>query len=174
MDRYDGAVAEADEDPAEEETPAKLFGDPHSQLIERGPERRAIESAPNGDPAGRGRPLEDNGRRRPSEPGHVLRSGRGDSVATGLIVLAVLVFGSTVIAGTLILYNAKTIGAFSNPWDSTRVAIGVSVLAVGLVQSAILVGVSRVISYLLGTIRVRERELEASAQRSLSADVPDR
>lgn len=87
-------------------------------------------------------------------------------MAAALMVLAVLVLASTAIAGTLILYNAKAVGAFSNPWDSTRVAIGLAVLALGIVHTALLVGVSRAITYMLGSVRIRECEVEAMLHRS--------
>lgn len=157
---------------AEAEPPIKLFGDPRSPLVERGPDRRTISAGPS-EPVSRSVALEQPGVRRYSEPGHALRSGRGDAVSTGLAVLAVLVFAATVIAGSLILYNAKTVGAFSNPWDSTRVAIGVTVLAVGIVQSALLIGVSRAIAYLLGGLRLRERDLEAQNRARSGPDGHD-
>ena len=89
------------------------------------------------------------------DPAHAVRLGRGDGVATLLMALGLLVFVATIIIGSLILYNAKTVGAFSDPWDSTRVAIGLAVLAIGTVQSALLVGLSRTISYLLANLRYR-------------------
>ena len=80
--------------------------------------------------------------------GYALRSGRGDGFATVLMIAGILVLGGTIVAGVLILYNAKSVGAFRNPWDSTRVAIGIAVLAIGIVQAAILLGLSRALSYL--------------------------
>lgn len=147
-------TAEFDEEPA-----IKLFGDPRAKFVERGPDRRIEQTIapatmsrellprPAGPPASSGL--------RSIDPSHAVRLGRGDGVATALTVLGVMVFGATTIAGTLILYNAKNVGAFSNPWDSTRVAIGLAVLAVGIVQSAILIGLSRAVSYLLAILRLR-------------------
>ncbi len=82
-------------------------------------------------------------------------------VATALTALGAVSFVTTIVVGSLILYNAKRVGAFSNPWDSTRVAIGLAVLAVGVILSALLVGVSRVIEYLVADLRLRAREVEA-------------
>lgn len=116
----------------------QLFGDPRSKFIERGPDRRStpVESSEAASPASAlGR-------------NHSLASSRPDDVlSTALAVLGLLVFGAAIIAGALILYNAKSVGAFRNPWDSTRVAIGITVLAVGIVQAAILIGLSRLLSY---------------------------
>lgn len=160
-----------------ESEPVKLFGDPRSPLIERGPDRRTTEPRPHRDVLPWGPAAPGGEVFRGVDPGHAVRIGRGDGVATALAVLGVLVFGSTIVAGGLILYNAKNIGAFRNPWDSTRVAIGLAVLAVGIVQSAILVGLSRAISYLLAGLRLRTREAElAAAIRSFGpepASLPD-
>ena len=116
----------------------QLFGDPRSKYIERGPDRRStpVESSEAASPA------------LALGTDHSLASSRPDDVlSTALAVLGLLVFGAAIIAGALILYNAKSVGAFRNPWDSTRVAIGITVLAVGIVQAAILIGLSRVLSY---------------------------
>lgn len=144
-----------DADDQLEDPPISLFGDPRSSFVQRGPERR-VEDAPGArsDLALLAPPI------RHFDPGHALRTGRGDGFATMLMVLGVLVFGASIIAGSLILYNAKNVGAFSNPWDSTRVAIGVSVLAVGVVHSVLLIGLSRVTSYLLAILRMRARHHE--------------
>lgn len=140
----------------------RLFGDPRSAYVQRGPERRAA------DEAGYVRPPELGAQALPARhlnSGYALRSGRGDGFATVLMIAGILVLGGTIVAGVLILYNAKNVGAFSNPWDSTRVAIGVAVLAVGLVQSVILIGLSRVTSYLLAIMRLRTREHDLGQQR---------
>ena len=117
----------------------QLFGDPRSRYIERGPERRI---SANESPA----------------PGQAIlplgvdagqaNAPRSDLLSTVLAVLSLFVFGTAIIAGALILYNAKSVGAFRDPWDSTRVAIGIAVLAIGIIQAAILVGLSRALSYL--------------------------
>lgn len=117
-------------DPSE----VRLFGDLQSGFVERGPERRS---------AGPGSATMDGGVVRHA---YVHPASRGDVLSTVLAVLGLLVFGTAVIAGGLILHNAKTVGALRNPWDSTRVAIGLAVLAIGVVQSAILIGVSRILS----------------------------
>ena len=122
----------------------QMFGDPRSKFIERGPERRAAEDPPP--------EVKD------STPAFVLdgihaNARRSDVAPTAFAVLGLLVFGAAVIVGGLILYNAKSVGAFRNPWDSTRVAIGITVLAIGMVQAAILLGLSRVLSYLAGERR---------------------
>lgn len=136
------------------EPAVKLFGDPRSKFIERGPDRRAAPTTVSrdlvratGEPTGR-----------QMDPVRAVRAGRGDGVATALAVLGVLLFGASMIVGTLILYNAKDVGAFSNPWNSTRVAIGIAVFAIGIVQSALLIGLSRAISYLLASVRLQTRE----------------
>lgn len=155
-------TAASDDEPA-----IKLFGDPRSKFVERGPDRRRSDTgsspvlaatSPEVTPRSATPP---SATRRTLEPTHALRLGRGDSVSTVLSVLGVLVFGSTIIAGTLILYNAKDVGAFRNPWNSTRVAIGLAVLAVGIVQSAILIGLSRVTAYLLAILRMRAFDHES-------------
>lgn len=149
------------------EPEVKLFGDPQSRFVERGSDRRrstptnpdatAVVAA---DPTVR-LPAPGGVTHRSLDPAQAVRLGRGDAVATALSVLGILVLGVTIIVGTLILYNAKNVGAFSNPWDSTRVAIGLAVLAVGIVQSAILIGLSRVTAYLLAILRMRAFEHDA-------------
>lgn len=141
--------------PADDESGVKLFGDPRSAVVYRGPERRT-ESVAADDHSSPSTAAPPTIRYVESHP--TIRLGRGDGFATFLLVLGVLVFGVTVVAGTLILYNAKNVGAFSNPWDSTRVAIGSAVLAVGTVQAALLVGLSRATSYLLALLRQRSKD----------------
>lgn len=135
----------------EDELP-RMFGDSRAVFAERGPDRRSAAET-TGPPEN---PLQPTGipQLRQLDPSSAVRLGRGDSVAAVLTGFGVVTFVATVIAGTLILYNAKSVGAFSNPWDSTRVAIGLAVLAVGLILSALLIGVSRAISYLLGVLRL--------------------
>ena len=132
-----------------------MFGDPRAHFVERGPERRT----PDSDPAAPLTPISPQQRLHRPDASSALRLGRGDPIATALLVLGILSFAATIVAGSLILYNAKTVGAFSNPWDSTRVAIGLAVLAIGAVLSALLVGLSRAIAYLLAVFRLRDREL---------------
>jgi hypothetical protein len=138
-----------------DDPPVRLFGDPRSALVQRGPERRHDQVITAASPDLTSLSMKS----RQIDPGHALRSGRGDGFAAVLMVLGIMVFVATVITSTLILYNAKNVGAFSNPWDSTRVAIGLAVLAVGLVQSVILIGLSRVTSYLLAILRLRQQDL---------------
>lgn len=121
----------------------KLFGDPRSKFVERGPDRRVAQPSP----------ANINGVAAHDAPPH--HSTRSDFLSTALAVLGLLVFGSALITGVLILYNAKTVGALRNPWDSTRVAIGLAVLALGVVQSAVLIGVSRILSMLAADRRRR-------------------
>lgn len=125
-----------DEAGASDDSTVQLFGDPRSKFVERAAERRSVVD--DGDITGLGG--------LPSLPAG--RRGRDDGIATALMVLGVMVFGGTVIAGTLILINARDVGAFRNPWNSTRVAIGIAVFAIGLVQSAIVLGLARVLSHL--------------------------
>ncbi len=117
----------------------QLFGDPRSKYIERGPDRRLGAS----DAPAPGEAIPQLG----VDAGQA-NTPTGDWLSTVLAVLGLFVFGSAIIAGALILYNAKSVGAFRNPWDSTRVAIGIAVLAIGIVQAAILLGLSRALSYL--------------------------
>jgi len=138
------------------EDPIRLFGDPRAHFVDRGPERRA----PDPDVAPLHTPLSSQLHHPRPDASSALRVGRGDPVATALLVLGVLSFAATIVAGSLILYNAKTVGAFSNPWDSTRVAIGIAVFAIGTVLSALLIGTSRAITYLLAVFRQRAREME--------------
>lgn len=149
-------TADSDEEPA-----VKLFGDPRSKFVERGPDRRTpattVTPLPSRELSRTAQQPATTGHRS-MDPAQAIRLGRGDGVATALSVLGVLVFGTTVITGAIILYNAKNVGAFRNPWDSTRVAIGLAVLAVGIVQSAILVGLSRAVSYLLAILRLRSMD----------------
>lgn len=151
-------TAASDDEPA-----VKLFGDARSKFVERGPDRRRSAPGPTTALAATSRDVTPRpgippATRRTIDPAHAIRLGRGDGVATALSVLGVMVFGVTIIAGTLILYNAKDVGAFSNPWNSTRVAIGLAVVAVGLVQSAILIGLARAVSYLLALLRLRSMD----------------
>ena len=143
----------ADEDADE---PIRLFGDPRASRIERRPERRSSWPPDTGEPP-------------PRSLGAIAaapaaRLGRGDIVATALTALGAVSFVVTIIVGSLILYNAKRVGAFSNPWDSTRVAIGLAVFAVGIILSALLLGVSRVIEYLVADLRLRAHEVEARSE----------
>ena len=152
------------------EDPIRLFGDPRAHFIDRGPERRT----PDPDVAPLHTPLSAQLHHHRPDASRALRVGRGDPVATALLVLGALSFTATLVAGSLILYNAKTVGAFSNPWDSTRVAIGIAVFAIGTILSALLIGTSRAITYLLAVFRQRAREMErhttAEAPSGLPAD----
>lgn len=132
----------------------RLFGDPRAQFAERGPDRRSPDTGttPHRTPVAQQQP-----RTRP-DASSALRLGRGDPVATALLVLGLLSLTATIVAGSLILYNAKTVGAFSNPWDSTRVAIGLAVFAIGSILSALLTGLSRALTYLLGVFRQQARD----------------
>ncbi|MFN8052111.1 MAG: hypothetical protein U0Q22_11775 [Acidimicrobiales bacterium] len=168
-------MTEASADPSSaeaDEAPIKLFGDPRSAHVQRGPERRSTDR-PNVDHAAADLAAEahldqlraDNDRyaalaMRSPAAARALRLGRGDGFATALNLLGGLVFGASVIAGAVILYNARSVGAFSNPWNSNRVAIGLAVLGVGISQAAMLVGLARVLTYQLATVRLRLRELD--------------
>lgn len=152
----------ADEDVDE---PIRLFGDPRAAQIERRPERRSSWPPDASEP-----------QRRPLgaiAAAPVARLGRGDIVATALTALGAVSFVVTIIVGSLILYNARRVGAFSNPWDSTRVAIGLAVFAVGIILSALLLGVSRVIEYLVADLRLRAHEVETRSDEH-RAEVPPR
>ena len=131
-----------------------MFGDPRAQFAERGPDRRAPDTGSTPHLT----PLVSQQRRHRPDPSSALRLGRGDHVATALLILGLLSLTATIVAGSLILYNAKTVGAFSNPWDSTRVAIGLAVYAIGIILSALLIGLSRAITYLLAVFRQQARE----------------
>ena len=122
----------------------QMFGDPRSKFVVRGPDRRSGTAM--GDPSGDPTP------QLGLDP-HPPHAGRSNLMSTALAVLGLLVFGTSIIAGSLILYNAKTVGAFSNPWNSTRVAISLAVFALGIVLSAILLGLSRVLTLLLADRR---------------------
>lgn len=134
----------------------KLFGDPRSADVYRGPERRSAATPAASTPSGGASTALPRHTEVPS-----VGLGRGDGFATFLFVLGTLVLLVTVVVGTLILYNARNVGAFSNPWDSTRVAIGLAVLAVGITQSALLIGLSRVTTYLVVLLRLRARDHDA-------------
>lgn len=149
-----------------------LFGDPRSALVVRGPDRRRPEGeratfdadhAPNHLDLVRGEGEHLAMIPRSVGSGRALRLGRGDGFATALNVLGVVVFVSSVVGGALILYNAQDVGAFSDPFNSNRVAIGVAVVGVGVSLSAILVGVARAITYQLATLRLRLHELDQAA-----------
>lgn len=137
------------------EVAVKMFGDPRSVDVYRGPERRD---------EGAGSAVAT--RRQGEGPSPVVIStevpsvglGRGDGFATFLFGLAVVVVLVTVVIGTLILFNARNQGAFRNPWDSTRVAIGLAVLAVGTIQSVLLFAASRIMTYLVVLLRLRTRD----------------
>ena len=151
----------SDEAPVPDDVAVRLFGDPLSAVIYRGPERRSPSDPEAGGLSSRDlQHLPALTHERHMEPIPTIRTGKGDGYATLLFVLGVTVLVITIGTGSLILYNAKTVGAFSNPWDSTRVALGLAVLAVGIVQSALLVGLSRATSYLLALLRLRSHDLE--------------
>lgn len=147
-----------------DDEPTRLFGDARSPLVQRGPDRRS-------DSDGTGAHIVAAPSRLMSrmDASSAVRLGGGDLVASLLAGFALVTFVATIIGGILILYNAKTNGAFSNPWDSTRVAIGIAVLAIGLVLSALLLGVSRAISYLLASLRLRALDLEMHGDDRLTA-----
>lgn len=152
-------------------TDIALFGDPRSPLVQRGPDRRRSH------PVEPSTQLEIEALRLEVErltathhstgPGRALRLGRGDGFATALNVLGLLVFVGTLIVSSLIFYNAQNVGAFSDPWDSSRVAIGCAVLSLGLVHAAVLIGVARAITYQLATLRLKIREAESVQARSV-------
>lgn len=151
--------------------PVKLFGDPHVGHVVRGPDRRSGDanhaSTSAGAPA-TGRSAEQWAARFEADhlAGHrgdavrALRIGGGDTVATLLHVGGFLLLGLTLVMSGIIFSNAKNVGAFSDPWNSNRVAIGFAVLAVGLIDSAILIGLARVISFQLATLRLTLRAHE--------------
>lgn len=150
-----------------DDAPVKLFGDPRSAMAARGPDRRARtndddQRAADARSAVLALEIERHHltTERASGAGRALRLGRGDGFATALNVLGVLVFATSVIAGSIILYNANDVGAFSDPFNSNRVAIGLAVLALGIVHSAILVGVARAITYQLASVRLRLKDGE--------------
>lgn len=146
-----------------------LFGDPRSAHVVRGPDRRRndaerpqfdVAHAPNHLDIVRGEGDHHVVVPRTTGPGRALRLGRGDGFATALNILAVVLFASSLIGGSLILYNAQDVGAFSDPLNSNRVAIGLAVLGVGIALSALLAGVARAITYQLATLRLRLHELD--------------
>ena len=147
-----------------DDEPVKLFGDPRSALATRGPERR-VRSDDDDHRAAEARAalvaLEIERHHlltvRPFGAGRALRLGRGDGFATALNILSFVVFAISLGVGVIILYNAKDVGAFSDPFNSNRVAIGLAVLALGLIHAAILAGVSRAITYQLASLRLKMR-----------------
>lgn len=153
---------------ADDDSPVKLFGDPRSAVLTRGPDRRAKQerdetSVADARAAMLALELERHhlAALRPFGVGRALRLGRGDGFATALNVLGMLVFAGSLVAGVLILNNAQDVGAFSNPWNSNRLAIGIAVLALGFTHSAILIGVARAITYQLASLRLKMREVDA-------------
>lgn len=155
--------------------PVKLFGDPRSGHVRRGPDRRVAPDPLASDAAVPDNHVPDNhvpeGVRadgewhiytagRHHDFGRALRLGRGDSWATALNVLGMIVLVVSVVAGVLILNNAQDVGAFDDPFNSNRVAIGISVLGLGIVHAAILIGVARAITYQLAGLRLRLRDLD--------------
>lgn len=158
-----GASSDAAE--PDDDTPIRMFGDPRSEFVQRGPDRRRTVAAPTPVPVEH---HEEHVIRLEAEhlPPHrgdsarALRIGRGDAIATILNVAGFLLFGATLVMSAIIFSNAKNVGAFSDPWNSNRVAIGFAVLALGLIDSALLIGVARVISYQLATLRLKLRALE--------------
>lgn len=148
----DAVTAPDDSDSASADEPIRMFGDPRSALVTRGPERRAtlvrhLAAEPGHD--------------HPHDPDHNvtpargLRLGKGDGFATALNFLGILVFIASTVMGAIILYNANHYGALSDPLDSNRVAIGLAVLALGWVHSAVLIGVARALTYQLASLRVK-------------------
>lgn len=87
-----------------------------------------------------------------------VRLNRGTGFATFLLVSGWLLFGATLIAGGLIIYNAQEVGAFSNPWNSTRLAVGIAVLSIGLTQSILMIALSLVMTQLQTLMRFRFRD----------------
>lgn len=145
--RYTEPVVENEANTTVAEPPIKRVGDLRLSTIERcsGPsEALRVRKHP--------------------DQGHILRSDSGVAVANGLAVLSVIVLASTV-TGALILYNAKNAGALRSPWDMARVAFGVAAPSTGIVNWALLIGLTRVITFQSGRVRVRERGLELEARR---------
>lgn len=159
------------------EEPIKMFGDPRSAFVQRGPDRRrTVTPTDEATVEAIRREIEQHLSAAARNRGRVsaVRSGRGDAYSTALSALGVVVFLVSVVAGSIILYNAKSVGAFSDPWDSSRVAIGLVVLGLGIVHAAILLGVARAITYQLAALRLRQRELDvavatAGRQRAATA-----
>lgn len=158
--------------PSDEEI--ALFGDPRSAQVVRGPDRRRGDHdgdrplfdaahAPNHLDIVRGEGDHHVIISRAAGPGRALRLGRGDGFAATLTILGVVLFVASVVSGALILYNAQDVGAFSDPLNSNRVAIGFAVLGVGIALSALLVGLGRAITYLLATLRLRLHELDQAS-----------
>ena len=152
-----------------DDSPVKLFGDPRASHVTRGPERRASKVIEGAHAETHLEIIRGDGDHHPSViprspgPGRALRLGRGDGFATSLNALGVLVLSGSIIAGCVILYNAKNVGAFSDPWNSDRVAIGLAVLGVGISLGALLLGVARAITYQLATLRLKMHELDHAA-----------
>jgi len=152
-----------------EAEPVRMFGDPLSAFVQRGPDRRASSEDINVEALRREIDLHLTAAHRKAGPGRAARLGHGDGYAMALNILALIVFVVTIVAGTVILYNAKDVGAFANPWDSSRVAIGLVVLGVGIVHSAILLGVARAITYQLAALRLKMRELDVATLNAASS-----
>lgn len=155
--------------PTDDDEDVALFGDPRSAYVDRGPDRRRssgerppfdAEHAPNHLEIVRGEGDHIAVISRSTGTARALRLGRGDGFATALNLLGVVVFAASIVGGGLILYNAQDVGAFSDPLNSNRVAIGLAVLGVGVSLAAILVGVARAITYQLATLRLRLHELD--------------
>lgn len=127
----------------------KMFGGPRPAVIARGPDRRVnqrrrepFDSLPFDRVPSSAAPV----MRAPTTT-HAVRLGGGDSVAEIMWFLGILVLIATVMFGTLILVNARIGTDFSNSWNSNRVAIGLTVFTLGAVHGALLIGVSRAITY---------------------------
>lgn len=129
--------------------PVKMFGDPRSALITRGPDRRVAHRATDSAAAPPAAALPSSAAAliRAPRTSRAIRLGGGDTVGAMLWFLGILVLIAAAMFGTLILVNARSLGAFSNPWNSNRVAIGLTVYALGSVHGALLIGVSRAITY---------------------------
>lgn len=151
-----------------DESEVALFGDPRSaEHVARGPDRRASHRPEVAEPAPEALHTDEHHIAvvpRSPTPGRALRLGRGDGWATALTTLGIIVFAASVISGGLILNNAQAVGAFSDPWNSNRVAIGLAVLGVGISQAALLIGVARAITYQLATLRLKMYELDHAGE----------
>ncbi|MCO5312176.1 MAG: hypothetical protein M9952_04465 [Microthrixaceae bacterium] len=141
----DRASAANDAERAEGAEEVRLFGDPRSGLIDR---RSPGTPTPEGAAMARRATDIDSG----------VRLNRGTGFATFLLVSGWLLFGATLIAGGLIIYNAQEVGAFSNPWNSTRLAVGIAVLSIGLTQSILMIALSLVMTQLQTLMRFRFRD----------------
>jgi len=153
----------------------KLFGEGRT-FVERGQDRRSIAVEHAAATATRAHveavrhdPPAFVAGSRAHEADRALRLGRGDALASGLTALGVLVFVVTIVAGTIILNNARDVGAFSNPWNSNRVAIGLGVLAFGIIHTALLLGVARAIAYQRASARLQMRAYEHAEQVDLTS-----